>query len=271
VSQGLDATEAVNDGRRPRAAFTIVQNEAFFLPLWLGYYGRYFDAEDLYVLDHDSTDGSTSALGGRCSVVPVHRDHSFDHEWLRATVETFQAFLLTAYEVVLFAEADEFLVADPARHGGLGAYLDALEGPAARATGFNVVHHPREGEPPLATGEPLLAHRGYWHPAPLYSKTLIGRIPLHWSVGFHVESSAAQPDPDPELWLVHLHRGDYDRCLARHRSAVAREWSPEDLERGYGKQSRVVDADEFERWFYAGEDLEGTAREPIPERLREVL
>jgi len=256
---------------RSRAAFTIVQNEAFFLPLWLDYYGRHFDAEDIYVLDHDSADGSTRGLDGRCNVVPVHRDKSFDHMWLRSTVEAFQRFLLTAYDSVLFAEADEFLVADPARHAGLGAYLDSHGGPVARASGYNVVHYPLEGEPPLNPDEPVFAQRGYWHPAPQYSKTLIASVPLHWSIGFHVESGAAEPEPDPDLLLVHLHRADYDRCLARHRSAVQRDWSETDLERGYGRQSRVVEADEFDRWFYAGEDLEGRGREPIPERLRSAL
>src|SRR3954454_139224 len=43
-------------GRRRGAVFTIGQNEARFLPLWLDYYGRHFDASDIYVLDHDSSD-----------------------------------------------------------------------------------------------------------------------------------------------------------------------------------------------------------------------
>ena len=39
---------------RTRAAFTIVQNEPDWLPVWLRYYSRHFDARDLFVLDHDS-------------------------------------------------------------------------------------------------------------------------------------------------------------------------------------------------------------------------
>ena len=110
------------DGSRPRAAFTIVNNESMMLPLWLDYYSRYFDGDDLYVLDHDSTDRSTAELDGRCHVVPVHRQ-AFDHHWLKSTVELFQAFLLRSYDAVLFAEADEFVVADPLRYTGLDAYI----------------------------------------------------------------------------------------------------------------------------------------------------
>src|SRR5580704_6832116 len=98
---------------RKRAAFTIVQNEPVFLPVWLQYYGRYFDRTDLYVLDHDSDDGSTAGVGERSNLLRVHRDKSFDHAWLAGTVAAFQAFLLRSYERVLFAETDEIVVADP--------------------------------------------------------------------------------------------------------------------------------------------------------------
>ena len=273
----LDRTEVRIDqsrtlgGRRSRAVFTIVQNEADFLPLWLDYYGRHFDPADVYVLDHDSADGSTEAIGELCTVVPVHREQSFDHVWLKSTVEEFQSFLLGSYDAVLFAEADEFVVAEPLRHDGLAAYVDGLEGPAACCTGYNVVHYPEEEKAPLRFDQPLLRQRGYWHRSPKYSKRLIGRIPLAWTIGFHFESNAPEVLPDPSLYLIHLHRVDYDHCLARHRAAVERTWNQDDLEQGLGRESRVVDVDAFREWFFAGDDLEGSEREPIPERIRALL
>ena len=101
-----------------------------WLPQWVAYYSRYFDPEDLYVLDHDSTDASIAAFEGHCQVVRDHRTTSFDHRWLRSTVEDFQAFLLQSYETVLFAEADEFIVADPRHYAGLDEYIDRLSRPA---------------------------------------------------------------------------------------------------------------------------------------------
>ena len=79
--------------KRNRAAFTIVQNEPLFLPKWLDYYGRHFPAGDLYVLDHATADSSTSAAAQKWPAtrfVPVHRLESFNHNWLRETVETFR-------------------------------------------------------------------------------------------------------------------------------------------------------------------------------------
>lgn len=90
---------------RNRAVFTIVQNEPVFLPLWLRYYGRYFEPCDIYVLDHDSIDRSTEGVDARYNLLGVHRDESFDHEWLKNTVAAFQTFLLHSYENVLFARS----------------------------------------------------------------------------------------------------------------------------------------------------------------------
>jgi hypothetical protein len=256
-------------GRR-RAAFTIVQNEARFLPLWLRYYSHHFAASDIYVLDHDSTDGTAKGLEGLCNVVEVHRDKSFDHMWLVGAVEDFQAFLLRSYETVLFAEVDEFVVADPDHYPGLGAYIDNLRGPAACCTGYNVVHYPEE--PVLRFDEPVLRQRRYWHRSPRkYSKRLLGKIPLAWNVGFHAELNAPTIPPDPHLYLIHLHRIDYDNCLKRHRSASSRRWPEEDLKWNLGWHQRVIEPEAFREWFFHGEDLEGTEREPIPERFRDVI
>ena len=51
--------------KRRKAAFTIVKNEPVMLPIWLSYYSKHFDLQDLYVLDHQSTDGSTAAKARR--------------------------------------------------------------------------------------------------------------------------------------------------------------------------------------------------------------
>jgi hypothetical protein len=254
--------------------FTIVQNEPRFLPMWLGYYRRHFDPSDIYVLDHDSTDGSTDGLGEVCNVISVHRDKSFDHMWLKGTVEDFQSFLLRSYETVLFAEADEFVVADPSRYGGLGGYIDDLEGLAACCTGYNVVQYP--DEPPLRFDEPVLEQRSYWHPSALYSKQLLGRIPFCWNVGFHLEYNAPDVERDPDLYLIHLHRVDYEYCLERHRAVVERDWYEADRRRDLGSHYRVVDPDEFREWFFHGNDLQGIALEGaeralIPDRIRGEL
>jgi len=264
----VEAPARSRDGARPRAAFTIAHDEPVMLPIWLRHYGRSFAPDDLFVLAHDTGDGSTDALAGLCNVVPVHREAAFDHRWLRTVVEDFQAFLLRSYETVLFTEVDEFVVADPSRHSGLDAYIDALDGPAARCSGFNVVH--QEDEPAIRWDAPLLAQRRCWHASLGYSKRLLSRIPLQWSQGFHGEYGAPDGPPDPELMLIHLHRIDYDWCLERHRRSAARDWSAEDLEAGAGVHNRIAEPAEFDEWFHRGPDLDAPP-ELIPAHIRGVL
>ncbi len=260
--------QARSDGRH--AAFTITQNESTFLPLWVNYYRRHFDAEDLYVLDHETTDGSVDSIAKRCNVIRVHRDKTFDHVWLKGTVEDFFSFLLRSYPAVLFTDVDEFVVADPLRYPDLGSYIDNLDAPAACCTGYNVVQYPDES--PLHFDQPVLQQRRYWHHSPeWYSKRLLGRIPLAWNVGLHQEYNAPAALPDPDLRLVHLHRVDYDYCLARHRAVSSREWPEQDLKLNLNSQARVVEPNEFHQWYFHGDDLEGTGRELIPDRFRTAL
>ena len=89
------------------AVFTTVKNESIFLPIWLRHYQQYFDNQDIYVLDHHSTDGSTLNLP--VNVKTVANDYVNDHEWLVKIAQDFQKELLKEYECVVFAESDEIL------------------------------------------------------------------------------------------------------------------------------------------------------------------
>lgn len=268
-------------GPRPDArcaVFTIARNEPAFLPVWLRYYGAHFDASDVYVLDNDSTDRSADGLEGSCNLLTVHRDESAEGGasvlvWLEGVVESFFSFLLRSYDAVLFTDVDEFIVPDPERYaGGLREYVESFPGPAATCSGYNVVHQPDEGEGPLRFDEPILRQRGFWHHSPhWYSKRVLGRIPLSWNIGFHDEYNAPEVEPDPELFLLHMHRVDYDYCQARHAASAEREWPEDDVRLNLSWHQRIAEPGEFRKWFYGGEDLEGTARESIPERLRDAL
>ena len=108
--------------KRKAAAFTIVQNEPRFLPVWWHHYAGTFANQDIYVLDHNSTDAEcvrylyNLTAGTDVNVVPVHRGESYNHAWLSETVQLFQRFLLQSYQCVLFTEADEIVTPSPSAH-----------------------------------------------------------------------------------------------------------------------------------------------------------
>ena len=105
------------------AVFTVTRDEGFFLPHWLDYYGRHFDPEDIWILDHVSTDGSTDALYDRSIPAQAQKariklltgdTHFSPHFFLKGTVENFQKRLLqSGYACVVFSEIDEMLVRRP--------------------------------------------------------------------------------------------------------------------------------------------------------------
>ena len=100
------------------AALTMVRDEQVMLPRWVRHYSRECGAENLFVVDDNSTDGSTDDLP--CSVlrIPSWGDKHFESTRMRV-VSNIAAALLEAYDAVLFADADEFLVADPEKYDGL--------------------------------------------------------------------------------------------------------------------------------------------------------
>ncbi len=260
-------------GRRA-AVFTIVQNEPVFLPIWERYYQRHFDRDDIFVLDHDSTDLTTIAVASGLHRVPLHRSVSFDHAWLRSAVGTFQRLLLESYDLVLFTEVDEIVAADPALFpGGLREYVAAfpVDLEYRRCEGWEVIQQP--GERPIDWSVPILGQRTHGAPSRPYSKPLLSRIPLEWHKGFH-GAIGVPPSPetvDPRLLLLHLHRVDFEYCLVRHKAAAARTWSAPDVVAGAGYQNRIVDEDALRAWFYSDDSLGGRLTvQPLPEHWRQV-
>src|SRR6476619_6562901 len=106
-----------------RALPTMVYNERIFLPIWLRHYSRFFAPEDIYVIDHATTDGSTDAGG----FVRIPVEHPSDDDYWRVeVVEHEQRELLDRYDVVLATDVDEIVAPDP-RVGTLGDYIDEFD------------------------------------------------------------------------------------------------------------------------------------------------
>jgi len=261
--------------KRRCAAFTIVQNEPRFLPLWSHHYRKLVGPENVFVLDHDSENLDSVAAAMTCNRVPVHRSESFNHQWLLSVVSSFQRFLLQSYDWVLFAESDEFVVFR-------GVYpikvlLDALEAVGFQSVvcrGYEVIQN--RDEKPIDWGSlPILKQRHWWAPSQLYSKPALSSLPTEWGMGFHYGQTPGQVRHSTELFMLHFHRLDYAYCQEKHRLNVARKWSEDDLRHSRGLQNRIVENASFQQWFYHPEQvsdlLEPLPLEPIPEDVKELI
>lgn len=220
------------------AAITMVRDERVMLPRWIAHYGRECGVANLFVIDDNTSDGSTTGLP--CSVIriPSWGDKHFENTRMRL-VSNIAAGLLEAYDAVLFADADEFLVADPKRHDGLldlvskRSKLDVLA-----AQGLNVVHNPvREGT--LDPERPVLGQRQWAKFIPLMCKPAIKRVAAPWVAASHGITVPFEIEPD--LYMFHLKFAEREhlRMTGDHRKALA------DAE---GRAAETA-------WQFAGDDL----------------
>ena len=233
-----------------RAAITIVHNEPVFLPIWLSYYSRFFGPEDIYVLDNDTSDGSTDGEG--FVRIPVHHE-SVDHTWMVDTVRGLQHELLDRYDAVLVTDVDEIVSPAP-EWGTLGDYIDEFGEWFVNCIGYEILHMV-DREEPYDPSRPLLDQRGYWFANGAYNKPALATGPMDWLPGFHHRADG-QVNPDPNLYLVHLHRMDFEICRERHRGRRARAWNETDLGEGWAAYNRTVEGNEFENWFYGDSGFE---------------
>jgi hypothetical protein len=81
------------------AAVTFVFNEVVNLPIWRRYYGENFGDKNLFVIDRESNDDSTSDLGEVNRVV-IPRD-AFDDSKKTSFVSSYQHALLQYYDAVM--------------------------------------------------------------------------------------------------------------------------------------------------------------------------
>lgn len=218
---------------------TIVRDEAYYLPIWLRHYGRFFKPEDTYILDNDSTDGSTNNL--KVNVIKVHNELYFNHQWILDTVQAKQKELLKKYQYVLFCECDEMIAPNPDKYYDLEDYIIKADKPTHRCNGYDLIQGDEEQE--LDPSKDILLQRKYWFASPGFSKPYLTRIPLSYCAGFHC--CDGMPEPDIDLLLLHLHLVDYKYYTARHAWKKAQKWKNDG---SLGFHNRMDDKETENNW-----------------------
>ena len=213
-----------------KAIFVLQHNESYYLPMWVKYYSQFFAPEDIYILAHNCTNKNAEQLDEYekqgYQVKRLTTEEIFDHDWLLDTIHTFQRELLERYDYVVFTDCDEFLCPTDCT---LGEFIDNATEPAYRSLGHDVI----EDKMYLSGG---------------FNKTLISRIPLIWSHGYHT----AQPDlpVTPNLHLYHLKKLNYQELWERNQRLIKETWNQYAVDAQLSAQNRMADEQAFKNMFY---------------------
>ena len=191
------------------AAITCGRNEAAWLPRWIGYYGAQLGVENLYVVDDNSTDGSTDDLPCDVIRIPEVRDGEFEPARMGVLGNLARA-LFHVYDAVIFTDVDEFVVPDPQKYDGLRDFVarqpnDTL---ALAAQGLNVIHDVSH-ESTLDPAAPVLGQRCLAKFLPLMCKPALKWVPAHWSAASHGLNAPYRVHPD--LWMFHMKFADVEQ------------------------------------------------------------
>lgn len=216
------------------AALTMIYNEPVWAPVWARHYATQVGAENCFILDHGSDDGSTHPdhLGLAMQVETLPRS-PLDEEWRRDLVADRVKSLLVTYDAVIHTDVDELLIADPARWDGLQSWAKAGPPPVVTAIGLDLQHIPTD-EPPLDPARSLYTQRRWVRFAAAMCKPAWVTRTVDWSPGFH---SSDAPLILCDLYLIHLRYADLAAGLNRLARSRAQAFAAPEI----GRHQRVPD------------------------------
>ena len=231
--------------------FTIVKNERIFLPIWLKYYSKYFTGEDIYIIDHEPDDGSIEECLHKYKFKTIRFCHkTYDNIWKINVANQIQRDLLSNYEYVLYADADEIIVPNPGRYKDLKEYIFKCNKNYVGVTSFEVIHL-KEKESPIDLCKPILEQRKYWYRKGVsYDKTLLSKQPLKWTPGFHEAKNIEKYYRDKDLWMIHLHKMDYELCWEKHQNIKRLKHHEECIRQNCSPHYRIANKKVFYQFFY---------------------
>ncbi len=208
--------------KRPSiAVMTVARDEAVMLPRWVDHYGSQVGLDNVVVIDDNTTDGSTEALPCTVLRIPGFGRKGFEARRIRL-VSGLATGLLQVYDVVVFVDADEFLLPDPAHFDGLKDFFSQRQEDVIAPLALNVVHHVGSEEP-LRAGRPVLGQRRLAKFAPVMCKPSMKRVDAPWAAASH--GVRAPYAVDPGIFMLHLKFADRDilQSAADRRNALAEQ------------------------------------------------
>ncbi len=201
------------------AVITSVRNDKIYLKKWVDYYGSNFGRQNLFVFmdgyDQDVPDGCDGVTFLWLPRRPLERVPAMRRRAL--AISDLGRALHRFMDCVIATDVDEYLLADPARHASLHAFIEAQ--PKGLTTlsglGLDVAQHLKI-EDSIDLSKPFLGQRRFAHLSARYTKPVLSFRPVTWGSGMHrVKGRNFHIHPD----LFHIHCGMIDFALSTGKTA----------------------------------------------------
>lgn len=231
------------------AVFGLFHKEFFFSLYWQNYYGNLFGYENLFVIADLKNETCLPMFSiPEKNFIDMNIQYQCDFGAHVDIAQKTQKKLLETYDIVIFAEADEFFIPDLMKYENLYDFLEKNPDDYFTPKGYNVWYD-SDLELPINPTKSLLSQRKFWYKNPGESKTLITRKPIiSYSGGFHV----AEPNiPEHEdLYNIHLHEIDF--CVQQTRNGLRFDtklpFHPAFFEGGHAGWECFIKGREREKW-----------------------
>ena len=235
------------------AALTMARNDDFFLRKWVEYYGHELGKENLYIY----YDGEDQTIGDFCQGTNVYVHPKIGNQVVKAEKgrlkflsERASSLFAEGYDLVIGADADEYIVVDPKLRVSLAEYLsqqdiDISLSPLGLDFGQKIGE-----ESSLSQDALFLRQRHYAQIGTRYTKPSIIAEPCQWGSGFH-RIKGHNFHIAPDLYLLHFGYSDMKILEERMGDSdrVAQGWGKHIFKRSrtirYATEKKAL---EFDRW-----------------------
>ncbi len=205
------------------AALTMVRDDAFYLKIWLRYYGEMLGRENCYIINHGRGE-EVADLAAGCNVIGIPGDPhpQFEKKRWRLLNGT-AAGLLGYFSHVIVTDVDEFVVVDPESGEDLLGWLAKRRRPRVYTPlGLDMFQRldVEKGE----IGDRVLGPRMHAKLAPHHSKPCVLGKEAQIARGGHFSKFEKLNSPK-ELYLLHLKYVDFGEYVhaMNSRNAIVQE------------------------------------------------
>lgn len=251
-----------------------IKDETRYISKFLEYYSHHFDSKDIYILNFGSDqDYLDQYIGDNAQIINTDVDILDAYATFKEIRKNIQSLKKQHdYDFVLPLDVDELVIYN--QPGGLKEYLKNLKKDFVTCRGYEVVHIPGLQDS-FDYSKPWSDQIEYWYPdAHHYNKTLISRHDLDWRIGFHLfylngEKVDRKKYVDDDLFLIHLHKHDFESTINRHFEISQMKWSENTIKEGYNSHYRTQDIKKIKEWYF--ESILENKIYKIPEDIRKNI